>query len=144
MLVCVGLTAVHPQPLIAVRDVEASSRWYQRLLGCQSAHGGSEYERLTVEGKLILQLHAWTVGHHHGAIGDPEARPYGNGVLLWFEVADFDAAVERVGELGAEVVLAPHRNPPEGEPGGPAHREIWLRDPEGYAVVLASPDGEAA
>jgi catechol 2,3-dioxygenase-like lactoylglutathione lyase family enzyme len=144
MLVCVGLGAVHPQPLIAVRDVEASSRWYQRLLGCQSAHGGSEYERLTVEGKLILQLHAWTVGHHHGAIGDPEARPYGNGVLLWFEVADFDAAVERAGELGAEVVLAAHRNPPEGEPGGPAHREIWLRDPEGYAVVLASPDGEAA
>jgi hypothetical protein len=22
----------------------------------------------------------------HGAIGDPEDRPYGNGVLLWFEV----------------------------------------------------------
>ena len=26
------------QPLIAVTDVEASSRWYQRLLGCDSAH----------------------------------------------------------------------------------------------------------
>jgi catechol 2,3-dioxygenase-like lactoylglutathione lyase family enzyme len=135
---------VHPQPLIAVSDVEASSRWYQRLLGCQSAHGGSEYERLTFEGELILQLHAWNVEHHHGPIGDPEARPYGNGVLLWFEVEDFDAAVERAGELGAELVLPPHRNPPEGEPGGPAHREIWLRDPDGYAVVLASPDGEAA
>ena len=84
---------MHPQPLIAVRDVEASSRWYQRLLGCQSAHGGSEYERPTVEGELILQSHAWTVEHHHGAIGDAEARPYGNGVLLWFEVEDFDAAV---------------------------------------------------
>ena len=31
---------MRPQPLIAVLDVEASSRWYQRLLGCQSAHGG--------------------------------------------------------------------------------------------------------
>jgi hypothetical protein len=29
------------------------------------------------------------------------------------------------------------------QPGGPAHREIWLRDLDGYAVVLASPDGEA-
>lgn len=135
---------MHPQPLIAVRDVEASSRWYQRLLGCQSAHGGSEYERLTCDGRLVLQLHAWDIDHHHGAIGDPAARPYGNGVLLWFEVEDFDAAVGRAGELGAEVVLAPHRNPPEGQPGGPAHREIWLRDPEGYTVVLASPDGEAA
>ena len=70
-----------------MRDVEASSRWYQHLLGCQSAHGGPVYE--------------------------------------------------------AEVVLAPRRNPSEGEPGGPAHREIWIRDPEGYTVVLASPDGES-
>ena len=37
-----------------------------------------------------------------------------------------------------------HRNPPVGESGGPAHREIWLRDPDGYGIVLASPDGEAA
>jgi hypothetical protein len=28
-------------------------------------------------------------------------------------------------------------------PGGPAHREIWLRDLDGYLVVLASPDGES-
>lgn len=37
---------MRPQPLIVVTDVEASSRWYQRLLGCRSAHGGPEYERL--------------------------------------------------------------------------------------------------
>lgn len=135
---------MRPQPLIAVRDVEATSRWYQRLLGFHSAHGGPEYERLTFGGELVLQLHAWDVDHHHGAIGDPGSRPYGNGVLLWFEVDDFDAAVERAAELDAEVILAPHRNPPEGQPGGPAHREVWLRDPDGYAVVLASPDGEAA
>ena len=57
---------------------------------------------------------------------------------------DFDAAVARATELHAEVVLAPHRNPPPGQSGGPAHREIWLRDLDGYIVVLASPDGEAA
>lgn len=77
-------------------------------------------------------------------MGDPDLRPYGNGVLLWFEVDDFDDAVRRAGELGAEVVLAPHRNPPEGQTGGPAHRELWVRDPDGYTVVVASPDGEAA
>jgi len=135
---------VRAQPLVAVHDVEASSRWYQQLLGCESAHGGPEYERLVAHGELILQLHNWDVEHDHGAIGDPNARPYGNGVLLWFEVDDFDAAIGRAGELGAEIVLAPHRNPPEGEPGGPAHREVWVRDLDGYTVVLASPDGEAA
>lgn len=60
-----------------------------------------------------------------------------------FEVDDFDDAVTRAGELGAEIILPPHRNPPQG-PGGPAHREMWIRDLDGYAVVLASPDGEAA
>jgi len=135
---------VRPQPLIAVHDVEAASLWYQRLLGCRSDHGGPEYERLVdANGTLVMQLHDWDVDHHHGGIGDPSARPYGNGVLLWFEVDDFDAAVDRSKQLDAEVVMAPHRNPPEG-PGGPAHREIWLRDGDGYTVVLASPDGEAA
>jgi len=133
---------VRPQPLIATADVEATSRWYQRLLGARSDHGGSAYERLVdADGTLILQLHSWEVEHDHGRIGDPDAQPYGNGVLLWFEVEDFDAAVARARELHAEVVLPPHPNPPDGS-GGPAHREIWLRDPNGYGVVLASPDGE--
>ena len=133
---------MRPQPLIAVTDVEASSRWYQRLLGCHSAHGGPEYERLVSNGALILQLHRFHVTHHHGPIGDPADKPYGNGVLLWFEVDDFDDAVGRVADLKAPVVLDRHRNPPDGR-GGPNHWEIWLRDPDGYMVVLASPDGSA-
>lgn len=133
---------MRPQPLIAVADVEASSRWYQRLLGARSAHGGPEYERLVdADGRLILQLHDWEEDHHHGAIGIRGEHP-GNGVVLWFEVDDFDAAVARAVELAATIVLPPHRNPPDGS-GGPNHREIWLRDLDGYTVVLASPDGEA-
>jgi hypothetical protein len=62
---------------------------------------------------------------------------------LWFEIDDFDAAVGRVRALGASIVMEPHRNPPDGD-GGPMHREVWLRDLDGYTVVLASPDGEAA
>jgi catechol 2,3-dioxygenase-like lactoylglutathione lyase family enzyme len=133
---------MRPQPLIAVADVQATSRWYQQLLGCQSAHGGPEYERLENNGALIMQLHNWDVEHDHANVGDPADRPYGNGVLLWFEIDDFDAAVARADELQAEVVLPPHRNPPDGL-GGPNHREMWLKDPNGYMVVLASPDGEA-
>jgi hypothetical protein len=40
----IGEWQMRPQPLIAVTDVEASSRWYQRLLGCEGDHGGTEYE----------------------------------------------------------------------------------------------------
>jgi predicted enzyme related to lactoylglutathione lyase len=133
---------MRPQPLICTSDVEATSRWYQRLLDVKSDHGGPEYERLVSDGKLVMQLHRWDVDHHHGPIGDPALKPYGNGVLLWFEVDDFDAAVARSQELQAEVVMPRHRNPPDGD-GGPNHWEIWLRDPNGYTVVLASPDGSA-
>ncbi len=133
---------MRPQPLICVSDVERTSRWYQQLLGCRSAHGGPEYERLEVDGRLILQLHRWDVEHDHGPIGDPTLRPYGNGVLLWFGIDDFDAAVARAEKMGVEVVMPKHRNPPDGK-GGPNHWEIWLKDPEGYTVVLSSPDGSA-
>jgi predicted enzyme related to lactoylglutathione lyase len=141
--IVVPVRPTQPQPMIAVRDVEASSRWYQQLLGLHSDHGGPEYERLLAGGVLVLQLHQLEVEHHHGPIGDPD-RAVGNGVLLWFgDVADFDDAVVRAERLDAPIVRPPHRNPPEGEGNGPGHREIWIRDPDGYTVVIASPDGEA-
>jgi catechol 2,3-dioxygenase-like lactoylglutathione lyase family enzyme len=133
---------MRPQPLICVHDVEASSRWYQRLLGCQSAHGGPEYERLVAGGALILQLHKWNVTHDHGPIGNPDLKPYGNGLLLWFEIDDFDAAVARAESMNVQIVRPRHRNPASGD-GGPNHWECWLSDPDGYTVVLASPDGSA-
>lgn len=129
--------------MIAVRDVEASSRWYQQLLGLKADHGGPHYERLLSNGALVLQLHNWQTEHDHGRIGDPTAEP-GNGVLLWFgEVSDFDDVVARAEGLGATIVLPPRRNPPSGEGNGPGHREVWVQDPDGYMVVVASPDGEA-
>jgi len=52
-------------------------------------------------------------------------------VLLWFETTDFDAAVQAARALEAEIVEEPHENPNSGR------REIWLRDPDGYVVVVA-------
>ena len=123
-----------PHPLIAVRNVEVSGRWYQALLGCRSGHGGSEYERLLYENNLVLQLHRWDA-HEHPHLGKPEALR-GNGVLLWFETAEFDEAVGRARALKAEVLEGPKVN------HSAQHREIWLRDPDGYVVVLASAYGD--
>jgi hypothetical protein len=132
----VGSVAVRSQPLVAVRDVEAASRWYQRLLDCESGHGGRTYEKLAREGVLLLQLHAWDEEDHPNLIG-ADAAPRGHGVLLWVELDDFDAAVRRAHDLRAEVVEDVHVNP------NARHRELWLRDLDGYVVVIASPDGEA-
>ncbi len=134
---------MRPQPLICVTDVEASSRWYQQLLGCKSNHGGAAYEQLVSNGQLILQLHSFEVEHHHGPLGNREDKPiYGNGLLLWFEVDDFDAVVQRAATMQVKTVIPRHRNPVDGE-GGPNHWEYWVRDPDGYTVVVASPYGTA-
>jgi len=117
---------VKPQTLIAVRDVKASSAWYQTLLGvrsgCEPDHPHRlVYDRLLSGDTLVLQLHRWDAEEHPNLVG-PDRAPHGHGVLLWFEVDDEE----------------PHVNP------APQHREIWLQDPDGYVVVLASPDGETA
>jgi catechol 2,3-dioxygenase-like lactoylglutathione lyase family enzyme len=133
---------VRAQPLIAVRDVRASSRWYAKLLGLErtSESMGSDhdhiYDRLLSAGSLVLQIHAWDEEDHPN-LRRVEGKLPGHGVLLWFEVDDFDAAVHRARELKAKVLLEPHVNE------APQHREMWLEDVDGYVVVLASPDGEA-
>jgi catechol 2,3-dioxygenase-like lactoylglutathione lyase family enzyme len=118
--------------MLVVRDVEASSRFYQQVLGAESGHGGNEYEQVVVGGEIVLQLHDVDVEDHHGRLSDPD-QPTGNGVLLWFEVADLDARVDAVRASGAEIVTDVHRNPRASQ------LEIWFRDPDGYLVVLAGP-----
>ncbi|MCH9656903.1 MAG: VOC family protein [Planctomycetes bacterium] len=125
---------MQPQPMIAVNDVPGSSLWYQQLLNCRSGHGGDEYERLIgAADELIMQLHHWAA-HEHPHMGDREL-PKGNGVLLWYCIDDFDAAVSRAQAMSAEILEGPMVNPNAN------HREIWIRDPDGYVVVLASAPG---
>lgn len=131
----VGLQA---QPLIAVADVEKSSRWYQRVLGCKSIHGGDEYDQLaSQDGRLVLQLHAWDIDDDpHEHMGRKKIKSRGNGVLLWFQVDDFKETVKRAKLIKAKVLLKPFVNPLAD------HREIWLQDLDGYKVVIASRYGE--
>lgn len=123
---------VWPQPLIVVRDVVASSRFYADVLGLESSHGGDEYDQLVSDGEIVMQLHDMGVDDHHGPIAEADG-PRGNGTLLWFEVVDFDATVARVRAVGAEIVRGPEVNL------NAQQHEIWIRDPDGYIVVVAGP-----
>lgn len=126
---------MQPQPLIAVHDVPATSAWYQSVLGLRSGHGGDEYEQLVHDDRMVLQLHRWDA-HEHPHLGAPDQVPYGNGVLLWFQTEDFDAAMSRIARHGADVLTGPLVNP------NARHREVWLRDPNGYVVVVAGAHGD--
>jgi hypothetical protein len=76
--------------------------------------------QLVANDQLLMQLlHSWEVEHHHRRIGNPDLA-HGNGLLLWFQVGDFEATMARAQELRAEIVLPRHRNPSEGD-GGPNH-----------------------
>jgi catechol 2,3-dioxygenase-like lactoylglutathione lyase family enzyme len=130
---------VKSQPILAVRDVRASARWYAQTLGSDEPTGSPPsdhdhlYRRIYVGGQMVLQLHAWDEEDHPNLI-HPDRAPVGHGVLIWFEVEDYVAAASRARAMGAQVIE-------ETVNPRPRHRELWLRDPDGYVVVLASPDG---
>ena len=123
-------------PMIAVKDVQASARFYKQLLGAVSGHGGDEYEQLLVDGQLLLQLHDCRSDASHGPLRDTNLAT-GNGVILWFSVQDFEAQLQRTKTLGVQLDRAPALNPFSGA------MELWLHDPDGYQVVIAGPSNKA-
>jgi hypothetical protein len=123
------------QPLICVADVQQTSTWFQRTLGFASGHGGPEYEQLMSKGLQVLQLHHWDA-HEHPHLGSPDAKPRGNGVVLWFESEcveqDYERAVRAVAEVLEPLKINPLAN----------HLEFWLREPNGYVIVVAGLYGQ--
>lgn len=119
--------------MLQVSDVARSSRWYQQMLGFRSGHGGDEFEMLFDGDELVLQLHRLDAHEHE----IPQASgPLGNGVSLWFEVADestLDAIVERVPASGT-IGVEPRRWNPLAH-----HYEATLSDPDGYIVMVNTP-----
>lgn len=125
---------MQPMPMLTCSSVSGSSDWYQRTLGLTSAHGGDEYEMLMAGDRLVLQLHEIDADEHQYLVRAGES--FGNGVAVWFETAEYATAVERARSSGADVLEDDHVNPLA------QHREIWLRDPDGYVVVVSSPYGQ--
>ena len=123
---------IWPQWMLVCSDVERTSRFYCDVVGLESRHGGNEHDQLFAGDEMVMQLHDDDEEDHHGALWDKDV-PLGNGVLIWFEVADFDGAVERLKASGAPIVHDVHTNPNAN------HQEIWGKDPDGYTLVLAGP-----
>lgn len=100
------------------------------MCGLASGHGGSGYEMLIDQSELVAQLHQWEADEHT-YLGDPADPSRGNGVLLWFTNDDFDSVLQRVRASRAVVLDGPLVNPNLGQ------RELWIRGPEGYIVVVS-------
>lgn len=121
-----------PEPLITVKSVNESARFYCRLLGAERGHEGDTYAQILLNGEMIMQLHDHDSDENHEALGDASA-PLGNGVVLWFETDDVDALEDRITDHGITLDREPFENPFAKQ------KEFWLRDPDGYRVVIAGP-----
>jgi predicted enzyme related to lactoylglutathione lyase len=68
----------------------------------------------------------------HPTITSPEAATPGNGLILFFRVDDFDAALVRARAAGTPLDEEPHVSP------NTHTMEFSLRDPDGYYVMISA------
>lgn len=116
-------------PIIAVKDIEASSKWYQALLGCRSMHGGSEFDILvSKDNEVLLCLHQWEA-HGHPTMMNPDITP-GNGLILYFRTENMNKIRQNAGKLDCRIEEDIHLNP------NSTKREFSLRDPDGYYLTI--------
>lgn len=119
--------------IIGVNDVAASFQWYQTLLGLPEAEPAHDYfgQLKDDDGTVLLCLHEW--GHHeHPTLASADHAEPGNGLILFFRVDDFDAALHRAGGLVSQLAEAANLSSNTGT------LEFALRDPDGYYVMVSS------
>jgi catechol 2,3-dioxygenase-like lactoylglutathione lyase family enzyme len=121
--------------IIGVSDVAGSCKWYQALFGePETPPEHDDFGQIVdTDGTVLLCLHQWGAHGHPSLMSPREALP-GNGLLLFFRVDDFDAALERARALGTRLEEEPHVNPNTGT------QEFSLRDPDGYYVTISALD----
>jgi predicted enzyme related to lactoylglutathione lyase len=116
-------------PIIAVKDVEASSKWYQSVFECRSMHGGKDFDVLvSKDDEILICLHKWRE-HQHPTLSNPNITP-GNGIILYFRTDNMNAIRQNVEMLGGSVEEDVHLNP------NSTKKEFSLRDPDGYYLTI--------
>lgn len=118
------------ETIIAVKDVSKSSTWYQDLLNLKSNHGGNSFEMLADKnGAVILCLHRW--GEHDHPTMTNSNIPVGNGLILYFRVADLDLVWNKAVGLNLVIEQKPHLNTNSGQ------QQFILRDLDNYYIIIS-------
>ena len=119
--------------VIGVKDVASSFEWYQSLFGLPETSPGHDHwgQIVDTDGTVLVCLHAWGAHDHPSLMSPAKAEP-GNGLLLFFRVDDFDAALSRARALVTRFEEEPNLN------SSTETLEFSLRDPDGYYVTISS------
>ncbi|MDB4904368.1 MAG: Glyoxalase-like domain [Mucilaginibacter sp.] len=116
-------------PIIAVKDIEASSKWYQSVFNWRSLHGGKEFDILVSENdEILICLHQWGEDEHP-TMTNPNITP-GNGLILYFRTENMHIIRQNVEKLGYAIEEDIHLNP------NSTKMEFSLRDPDGYYLTI--------
>ena len=117
-------------PIIAVRDIEASSRWYQKIFELRNNHGGDHFSVLMSEDdEIILCLHKWEE-HNHPTMTNASITP-GNGLLLYFRTESMSNIYQNALKAGCVIEEDIHLN------SNSLRKEFSLRDPDGYFLTVS-------
>lgn len=116
-------------PIIAVKDVEASAKWYQSIFGCRIKHGGKEFAVLVSDNdEVLICLHKWGA-HEHPTMTNPDIAP-GNGLLLYYKTEHMHTIRQNAEKAGCLVEEDIHLNQ------NSTKLEFSLRDPDGYYLTV--------
>ncbi len=116
-------------PIIAVKDVEISSKWYQSVFGCKSMHGGRTFDILVSEkDEVLICLHRWGEDMHPTM--ENHDIPAGNGLILYFRTENMKGIRQNVKKINYPVEEDIHLNP------NSMKMEFSLRDPDGYYLIV--------
>ena len=119
--------------IIGVSDVPRSFSWYQSLFGQPQTGPAHDYwgQILDTDGTGLLCLHEWGA-HDHPSLFSPKESTPGNGLLLFFQVDEYDAILKNARTLVSSLEEEPHLNP------NTQTLEFSLRDPDGYYVSISA------
>ena len=116
-------------PIIAVKDIEVSSKWYQTVFGCRRTHGGNDFAVLVSENdEILICLHKWGE-HEHPTMTNPNVRS-GNGLILYFRTENMNVIRQNVEKTRYPVEEDIRLNPNSRK------MEFSLRDPDGYYLTI--------
>lgn len=117
-------------PIIAVKDIVASTKWYQKILGLNSNHRGDHFSVLVSDdNEIMLCLHKWEE-HNHPTMTDQNIKP-GNGLLLYFRTDNMINIHQNALEASCVIAEDIHLNT------NSLRREFSLLDPDGYFLTVS-------
>ena len=116
-------------PIIAVKNIQASSMWYRKIFGFRNNHDSDHFAVLVSDdNEIMLCLHPWET-HGHPTMTNPNSRP-GHGLILYFRTENMNTIYETAIKEGCVIEEDIHLNP------NSRRREFSFRDLDGYFLTI--------